>query len=125
MGRYYNGDIEGKFWVAVQASDDASFFGGQINEPNYIDYSFDKDEHLSGVEEGLKKCREKLGANKKLLDEFFEKNNGYNDDMLIEAYGWSEKETKENLEWYARLELGEKIFKYLDENGECSFSAEC
>jgi hypothetical protein len=27
MGRYYNGDIEGKFWVAVQSSDDADFFG--------------------------------------------------------------------------------------------------
>jgi len=27
MGRYYNGDIEGKFWFAVQSSDDADFFG--------------------------------------------------------------------------------------------------
>ena len=26
MGRYYNGDIEGKFWFAVQSSDDADFF---------------------------------------------------------------------------------------------------
>ena len=29
MGRYYNGDIEGKFWFAVQSSDDADFFGQQ------------------------------------------------------------------------------------------------
>jgi hypothetical protein len=28
MGRYYTGDIEGKFWFAIQSSDDASFFGG-------------------------------------------------------------------------------------------------
>jgi len=27
MGRYYYGDIHGKFWVGVQSSDDASFFG--------------------------------------------------------------------------------------------------
>ena len=27
MGRYYNGDIEGKFWFGVQSSDDADFFG--------------------------------------------------------------------------------------------------
>ena len=27
MGRYYTGDIEGKFWFAVQSSDDADFFG--------------------------------------------------------------------------------------------------
>jgi len=27
MGRYYNGDIEGKFWFGIQDSNDASFFG--------------------------------------------------------------------------------------------------
>ena len=124
MGRYYNGDIEGKFWVAVQASDDASFFGGEVTEPNYIDYSFDKDEHLSGVEEGLKKCKEKLGANKDLLDNFFKKHDSYNNKMLQDAYGWSEKEAREYLEWYARLDLGEKIYKCLNDTGACTFTAE-
>ena len=28
MGRYYTGDIEGKFWFGVQDSDDACHFGG-------------------------------------------------------------------------------------------------
>jgi len=27
MGRYYTGDIVGKFWFAIQSSDDASHFG--------------------------------------------------------------------------------------------------
>ena len=27
MGRYYNGQISGKFWFGVQSSDDASYFG--------------------------------------------------------------------------------------------------
>ena len=27
MGRYYHGDIEGKFWFGVQSSTDAEFFG--------------------------------------------------------------------------------------------------
>jgi hypothetical protein len=27
MGRFYSGDIQGKFWFAVQDSDDADFFG--------------------------------------------------------------------------------------------------
>ena len=39
MGRYFSGDI-GKFWFGVQASDDASFFGGEVNEPTEIEYSF-------------------------------------------------------------------------------------
>jgi hypothetical protein len=32
MGRYYSGDIQGKFWFAVQSSDDASAFGEKIKE---------------------------------------------------------------------------------------------
>ena len=34
MGRYYSGDIEGKFWFAVQDSDDADHFGieGEVLE---------------------------------------------------------------------------------------------
>lgn len=31
MGRYYSGDIAGKFWFACQSSDDAENFGGKID----------------------------------------------------------------------------------------------
>jgi len=34
MGRYYYGDIHGKFWFAIQASNDASYFGA-IPTPCY------------------------------------------------------------------------------------------
>ena len=61
MGRYYNGDIEGKFWFAVQSSDDASFFGGNAYEPNYINYEFDEDD-IESLELGLQKCKDaKIG----------------------------------------------------------------
>ena len=43
MGRYYNGDIEGKFWFAVQSSDDADFFGVE-GYSAYLNYYFDKDD---------------------------------------------------------------------------------
>ena len=49
MGRYYWGDIEGKFWFAVQSSDDASNFGvdGKYYEKTgTIDYEFHKDDLL-------------------------------------------------------------------------------
>jgi hypothetical protein len=29
MGRYYQGDIEGKFWFGCQSSDDGEFFGAK------------------------------------------------------------------------------------------------
>jgi hypothetical protein len=38
MGRYYDGDIEGKFWFAVQDSNDGEFFGAEETNSNYINY---------------------------------------------------------------------------------------
>ena len=38
MGRYYDGDIEGKFWFGVQSSDDAEFFGAKEREPMFVEY---------------------------------------------------------------------------------------
>ena len=32
MGRYYSGDIEGKFWFGVQSSTDGEFFGAEEQE---------------------------------------------------------------------------------------------
>jgi hypothetical protein len=42
MGRYYHGDIEGKFWFGVQSSNDAEYFGVEGNT-NYLHYYFDED----------------------------------------------------------------------------------
>ena len=52
MGRYYSGDIDGKFWFGVQSSTDADFFGVQ-GEPRYYNYYFQK-ENLPKVVEGLR-----------------------------------------------------------------------
>ena len=123
MGRYYSGDINGKFWFAVQGSDDASFFGGQESEPNYIEYYFSGDD-IESVVEGIKKCEQALDTMKEKLDAFFEKATAYNDAELGKIIGKTEKETTELLGWYARLELGEKILKCLEQNGECQFQAE-
>ena len=44
--------------------------------------------------------------------------------MLVKE-GFRRQDTQELLQWYARLELGEKILKCVKENGECFFEAEC
>ena len=36
MGRYYNGDVEGKWWFGVQSSDTPEKFGGY---ETHIDYT--------------------------------------------------------------------------------------
>jgi len=122
MGRYYNGDIEGKFWVAVQSSDDADFFG-QAGEPNEINYHFEK-ENIIEVKEKLLECLKVLGSSKPKMDKFFKINDFYNNEMLYKEYGWTEEEARKNLEWYARYELGKKIYKHLKNNDDCYFSAE-
>lgn len=123
MGRYYSGDIEGKFWFAVQDSDDASFFGGEESELTCLNYYFDKD-NLKSIEKGIKQCLKKLGRQKDNLDKFFKKNDGYNDEMIAKAFGIDPVKVKPLLVWYARLELGEKILKCVKKKGYCSFDAE-
>ena len=127
MGRYYSGDIEGKFWFAVQSSEDASFFGGEQSQPNHIDYYFYKTD-LPDIKKGLADCHKSLREYEKKLNKFFGKGgegyNGYNDKMLEKELKLSEKKVKDLLVWYARLELGEKILKCVKEKGSCEFEAE-
>lgn len=123
MGRYYTGDIEGKFWFAVQSSDDASFFGGSEYDPQTVHYSFVITD-LPDIEAGIAKCKKALGRNEKRLNKFFKDHNGYNDEMISESLKIKEENARTILEWYARLELGEKIYKQVKETGHCDFEAE-
>jgi hypothetical protein len=118
MGRYYSGDIEGKFWFALQSSDAADRFGVIGDQPNYITYYFDED-NLEDVEAEIKNIEETLGDKIATLDKFFEENNGYNDEM-IEKIGI----TKDELRDYADLGLGKQIRDCIVKTSSCSFEAE-
>jgi len=122
MGRYYNGDIEGKFWFAVQSSDDADFFGVEGHYA-YLHYYFDKD-NMTTIDKGIKTCIDTLGSWKEKLDKFFKENNGYNDEMLEKQIGLKQEKAREVLQWYARLHLGQEIKKCVEEKEQCSFEAE-
>lgn len=131
MGRYYSGDIEGKFWFAVQDSDDAEFFGGtneeELDEETddligiyYNFYESDKER----IKMGIKECEDQLGSWLPKLDEFFEGATGYNNRILAKAIGADESDVQEMLVWYARLGLGKKILESVEKIGQCCFSAE-
>ena len=129
MGRYYDGDIHGKFWFAVQSSDDADFFGVQ-GEPRFLSYYFDED-HRKEVHRGILECDRHLGKYRKHLDEFFESREGYNNETLAKyldekekPHCHSEEQVRGYLEWYARLHLGKKIYDCILKQGDCSFEAE-
>ena len=122
MGRYYSGDIEGKFWFGIQESNDADNFGVE-GSCNYLDYFFDEENYDDVIKE-LERCVKYLGKNKfdKIRKAFSEGGclyGGYTDEMLKQA-NISEHE----LAWYARWRLGNQIKECLDNHGECSFSAE-
>ena len=118
MGRYYDGDISGKFWFGVQLSNAADRFGQRGYEPNYIEYYYDED-HLDEVEAEIKRIEHELGDKLAALDSFFSSRHSYSDKELseigIDAHDISE---------YADLGLGRKIRDCIKERGVCSFTAE-
>jgi hypothetical protein len=119
MGRYYSGDIEGKFWFGVQSSDAASRFGGTESQPQFIEYYFDKEDDLESVEAEIKNIEESLGDQFQVIEKFFAGKQSYNDEQLTEA-----GITSEQLSEYADLRLGIKIRDCIKEKGYCSFNAE-
>ena len=127
MGRYYDGDINGKFWFAVQSSTAPARFGALENEPNYINYYLDD---LDEVHRELNDIHKNMQGNIEKLDDFFAQTNGYNDKMIIDWYKKEYKETineeevKDMLVEYADYELGKKIYECIKENGECNINAE-
>jgi hypothetical protein len=121
MGRYYHGDIEGKFWFAVQSSCDGEYFGMEQQEPSHIPYYSDD---LDLAEEGVEECKAKLRGYLTIIRKFFNNRSSYIDKSLAEALEVSENKTAHLLKWYARLTLGEKIVKCIKEEGSCWYEAE-
>lgn len=113
MGRYYSGDINGKFIFAVQSSSAADRFGS-VGTSNYLNYFFDG-EHIEDIKEQLALLKEDY----KIVEKFLKNKNSYTTEQLEKA-GIS----KQQLSNYADYLLGDKILKCIEENGECYFDAE-
>lgn len=117
MGRYYYGDIQGKFWFGLQSSDAASQFGGE-QEIDSIPYYY-SEESMEEIIEGLKNLLKDGGYEKiRKVNHFFLSNLGYNSEMLKEK-GLSEEDVRK----YADFLLGMKIKRCVKLTGECSFEA--
>jgi len=121
MGRYYNGDVEGKFWFAVQGSDAPERFGAIETERGYIDYSIDR-ESLPEIIEEIKKIESnpKVQLLMKLCDKA---------DTISITDAWQKENdvSREDLAEYADLTLGRKIrdfFEFNPQNYFCQIEAE-
>ena len=123
MGRWYSGDINGKFWFAVQDSDAADRFGVTGHQPEELYYHFDQ-EDLPGVYQELSNIAKSLGSNLILLHKFFTDNTGYTDEKVAEYLDVELDVAKKLLKDYADFELGLKIANAVQTNGQCEFTVE-
>lgn len=123
MGRYYSGDIEGKFWFAIQSSTAADRFGVTGREPNYLNYYFDK-EDLHRVQEELKDIEKELGHKLKTLQNYFAGVNSFNGKDLEQLLLCTKQEAGHYIKEYADYTLGKKIEACIIRQGSCDFDAE-
>ena len=123
MGRYYDGDIEGKFWFAIQASNAGDRFGVQGQTPNYLEYYFDQS-NLDDIKDEVENIKNTLGTYKEKIDDFFNIGRTYTHEQLADFLKVDIEKCRLLLREYADLELGEKILKCVEQNGSCEFRAE-
>jgi len=117
MGRFYNGDIEGKWWFAVQSSDTPEKFGGY---ETHIDYSICNDDVFKDRMECIKND---LGDRLPILEKFFEMDYSYNDKRVHEyiskhVEGYKIESVSQDLENYADYCFGKKVEEHFKESGE-------
>jgi len=110
MGRYYNGDINGKFMFAVQGSDAGEKFGAVEIESNYVEYCLDRDKYQDIIKE-LSAIKKRGGVDR--VKAMFNKVDSYNDEIMKEH-----NVKREDLEDYADYELGNQMKEFFDESGE-------
>jgi len=129
MGRFYNGDISGKWWFAVQSSDTPKRFGG---EETSIEYVICNDEEF---QEKMKKLETTLGESLQIFDEFFAKKSSYNIKQLDEFFQEKGTDYTDNISIvdieylfsdYADYKFGLEVAKYFEDTQEesCYISSE-
>tara|TARA_R110000764_G_scaffold18806_2_gene50162 strand:+ start:104 stop:490 length:387 start_codon:yes stop_codon:yes gene_type:complete len=127
MGRYYDGDIVGKFVFGSQSSAAADRFGVKGEAPDYIDYYYDES-NLEDLETEIKLIEDEMGEHGNYLKIYYDLY-GSRDDVQItfEDYlikGDKKPLSKDQLLEFFDYRIGKKIQKCIKEQGECSFTAE-
>jgi len=115
MGRYYSGDIEGKFFFAIQSSDAGDSFGVIGQAPATLIYSFGS-EDLENIEMELKKIIHNLGSKSFKIRKFY--SNNFNCDQLKKEINYN------NLSEFGDLKIGFQILRCLILNNYYEFEAE-
>ena len=127
MGRYYSGDINGKFVFGSQSSVAADRFGVVGVAPGYVDYYFDED-NLEDLELELKNIETEMGEHGHYLKVYYDLH-GSSDDVKITFEDYLKKGdkkplSKDQISDFFDYRIGKKIQGCIKEQGNCSFTAE-
>jgi hypothetical protein len=126
MGRYYNGDIEGKLAVGTQDSNAADRFGVIGQRPAQLYYYFDEDS-IPNITNELQHIEDSLGSNFTKIKRFFLTRTLWNEEALIDYMqdGFSVTLTYYQAQQFSRdyfdYRLGEQILDQVERHGSCEF----
>ena len=117
MGRYYNGDVEGKWWFGIQSSDTPAKFGG--NE-THIDYIISNDDTFKDRMECIEND---LGDRLPILEKFFKEKPYYSNEKLHEYMskhieGYKLELVSQDVQDYADYCFGKEVLEHFKESGE-------
>ena len=127
MGRYFDGDIHGKFAFGLQSSTAADRFGVKGESPEYVEYYYGEDD-LETLELELKNIEDGMGKHGGYLKAYYDLY-GVNDNVQISFEEYLKKGDKKPLNKEQLLEffdyrIGKKIQSCIKDQGDCSFTAE-
>ena len=125
MGRYYNGDVEGKWWFGVQSSDTPEKFGGY---ETHIDYTISNDDTFKNRMECIEND---LGDRLPILEKFFKEEPYYNNERLHKYMskhieGYKLELVSQDVEDFADYCFGKEVQRHFKESGEdyCNVNSE-
>lgn len=121
MGRYYSGDIEGKFAFAVQPSTAPEVYLGA--NATSIRYCWSDKDALKGT---IDQIKNRMKHRYDQIVQFFSEHDCYTDEKLAEYLHTTEEDVRSLLLDYYNYRLGEKAYKYMVENNTdyCEIDAE-
>ena len=114
MGRYYHGDIEGKFMFGVQCSTSAERFGAVEVEQNLIDYEIEREDFEILFEDQIKELNENGSVSK--CKEFFKWVEKENNNLYSREDQKKFGITHYDLSDYADYELAMQIKEWFEKN---------
>lgn len=118
MGRYYSGDVDGKFMFAIQSSDAHERFGAKEQESGFVEYWIGREKYDHIVKELDSINKESVERVSKMFDENKTYNNETQEQYNVTSFDLSE---------YADYKIGKQVKDYFDDNPEvdnCYFQAE-